>query len=65
MKSNNSLFIGLVFLVLGLVGLMLTPSTHHIMTGMMQHLTETTMPRSIRPTALPDSRSKEANLLSH
>ena len=65
MKSNSSFFIGFVLLIIGLVGLMLTPSTHHIMTGMMQHLTETTMPRSIKPTALPDSRSKAASLLSH
>ncbi|WP_455206640.1 hypothetical protein [Kaarinaea lacus] len=64
MKNNSSLFIGFVLLTAGFIGLMLTPSTHRTMVGMMQYLTESTMPRGITPTTLPDSHSKEAALLS-
>ena len=64
MKNNGSLFVGFVLLTAGIIGLMLMPSTHHTMVGMMQFMTETQLPKGVKQSVLPDSSSSEAKLLS-
>jgi len=64
MKNNSRLLLGFLLLVTGFVGLLLTPSTHYTMIGMMQYLTKTTMPRGIELSSLPKSHSEPASLLA-
>lgn len=63
-KKNNSILVGIVVLGIGFIGITLLPASRHPMTGMMQYLTHSQMPRGIAFSTLPEANSVEAKLLS-
>lgn len=63
MTKNQRKFLGIALLVVGFVGVLLSPSAYHPMVGMMQYMTNAQLPRGITATRLPEENSKEVELL--
>ena len=64
MKNNSNLFLGFILVVVGLIGIMFSPSVHQPMTGMMQAMTGAQFPPGLSASNLPEYGSKEVALLS-
>lgn len=64
MKNNSNLLLGFVLLVVGLTGIMFSPSIHRPMTGIMNAMTDAQFPPGLAATNLPDYGSREVSLLS-
>lgn len=64
MKRNSKLFLGFILLVIGLTGILVTPAIHSPMTGMMRAMTDAQFPPGLAATNLPETESREANLLT-
>lgn len=64
MKRNSKLLLGFALMVVGLIGIMLTPSIHSPMTGMMRAMTHAQFPPGLEATNLPEFESREVDLLT-
>ena len=64
MKNNSNLMLGFVLLVIGLLGIMFSPSIQSPLTGMMNAMTDAQFPPGLAATNLPESDSREVALLS-
>ena len=64
MKNNSNLLLGFVLLVVGLVGIMFSPSIHRPMTGIINAMTDAQFPPGLAAANLPDYGSAEVTLLS-
>ena len=64
MKKNTRLIIGIIITGIGVIGIVLTPSIHHPMSGMIQAMTNAQFPPGLAASNLPQSDSIEVSLLS-
>ena len=64
MTKNSNLILGILIAGIGVVGIILTPSIHHPMTGMIHSMTNAQFPPGLAATKLPEFGSKEVTLLS-
>ena len=64
MKNNSNLLLGFVLLIIGLLGVMFSPSIQSPMTGMMRAMTDSQFPPGLAATNLPEYDSREVALLS-
>lgn len=64
MNRNSRLLLGFLLMVVGLVGVMFSPSIHSPMTGVMRAMTNAQFPPGLETTNLPEAQSREANLLT-
>lgn len=64
MKRNSKLLLGFALMVIGLVGILVTPSIHSPMTGMMRAMTNAQFPPGLEANNLPEFESREVNLLT-
>ena len=63
MNKNRDLGVGIILLAIGILGVMLTPSVHHTMMGLVQGISNIHLPKGISKSTLPDSQSHEAKLV--
>jgi len=64
MKNNTNMLVGFVLLVIGLTGILFTPSIHQPMTGIMRAMTDAQFPPGLTATTLPQYGSREVSLLT-
>lgn len=64
MNRNSKILLGFLLMVIGVVGIMFTPSIHSPMNGMIRAMTDAQFPPGLEATRLPESQSREVNLLS-